>query len=168
MMRSAWLAVPALLMLCGCDMLDPAAAYRQAAQQLRVSLDRVEPNLELAFPLERSRLRLRLTLGVENPSDLRLRVRSIGGRIFLDEGGASRSISALDFARGLDLPPRARTPVVAELSIAYGDLKESYRSLRAVVLDGRSGTWRLEGQILLDVMGIPVSVPLRSSKSVGR
>jgi len=167
-MRRVWLAVPALLLLCGCDVLDPAVAYREAAQRLRVTLDRVEPNLELAFPLDRSRLRLRLTLSVENPSDLRLRVRSIGGRVFLDEGGASRSISALDFAKGLDLSPRARTPVVVDLSVAYGDLKEAYGSLRAVVLDGRPGNWRLEGQLQLDVLGIPVSVPLRASKYVGR
>jgi len=167
-MRSAWLAVPALLMLCGCDLLDPATAYREAAQRLRITLDRVEPNLELAFPLERSHLRLRLTLGVENPSDLHLRARSIGGRIFLEEGGASRSIGALDFSRGVDLPPGVTTPIVLDLSLAYGDLREAQNSLRSVVLDGRSGTWRLEGQLQLDVLGMLVSVPLRSSKHVGR
>jgi len=167
-MRKAWIAVPALMLLCGCDALDPAALYRQAAQQLRFSLDRVEPSLDLAFPLEQSRLRLRLTLGVENPSDMRLRSRSIGGHIFLDEGGASRSIGSLSFDKGLDLPAKGRVPVVVDLSIAYGDLKGSLNSLRSVVLDGKPGTWRLEGQMQVDVLGLSVMVPLRPSKHVGR
>jgi hypothetical protein len=167
-MRRAWLAVPALALLCGCELLDPVAAYREAARKVSISLDRVEPNLELAFPLERSRLRLRLTLLVENASEVRLRTRSISGRVLLDSGGTSRFLSNVDVPRGLDLQPGARTPVVVELSIAYGDLKEAYGPLRSVVLDGRAATWRLEGQLVLDVMGVAVSVPIRSSKHVGQ
>jgi LEA14-like dessication related protein len=167
-MRQTWLAVPSLLLLCGCDMIDPVAAYRAAAQKLRITLDRVEPNLDLAFPLEQSRLRLRLTLGVENPSDLRLRTRSIGGRVSLDANGTSRSIGAVDAPKGIDLPAGGRAPVVVDLSIAYADLKEAYGPLRSVVLDGRAATWRLDGQMTLDVMGVAVSVPIRSSKHVGK
>lgn len=167
-MRPAWFAVPALMLLCGCEGFDPAALYREAAQKLRFTLDRVEPSLELAFPLEQSRLRLRLTLGVDNPSDIRMRARSIGGRVFLDEGGASRVIGNLGFDRGVDVPARGRVPIVVDLSIAYGELKGALNSLRSVVLEKRPGTWRLEGQMQLDVLGIPVSVPLRPSKHVGQ
>jgi hypothetical protein len=167
-MRRAWLALPVLVLLSGCQMLDPALAYQEAARKLTIRLERVEPNLELAFPLERTRLRLRLTLMVENPSELRLRTRSIGGRIFLDSGGGSRSISTVEAPRGLDLAPGARTPVILELSLAYADLQEAYGPLRSVILDGKSGTWRLEGQMNLDVMGIGLVVPIRSSKHVGK
>lgn len=167
-MRPAWFAVPALMLLCGCEGLDPTVLYREAAQKLRFTLDRVEPSLDLAFPLEQSRLRLRLTLGVDNPSDIRLRSRSIGGRIFLDEAGTSRVIGNLSFDRGVDLPARGRVPIVVDLSIAYGDLQGAFNSLRSVVLQGKAGTWRLEGQMQVDVLGITVSVPLRPSKRVGQ
>ena len=71
------LALSALVLLAGCDALNPALQYQEAARQLRFSLDRVEPQVELAFPLEQSRLRLRLDVGVDNASDVRLRTRRV-------------------------------------------------------------------------------------------
>jgi len=162
------LALPAaLILLTGCQALDPSIAYRQAAQQLRVTLDRVEPNLDLAFPLERSRLRLRLTLGVDNPSDIRIAARSIEGNIGLQQGDGSLAIGRIAFPQGLDLPAHGRVPVSAEVSIAYGDLKEALPTLRRVVLEHREGTWTLEGTMKVDVLGIPISIPLHSRKHVG-
>ena len=86
---SAWamgglglLAVLALpLGTLGCVALNPAIRYQEAARQLRFSLDRVEPKLELAFPLEESRLRLRLEVGVDNPTGQALRTREVSGEI---------------------------------------------------------------------------------------
>lgn len=161
------LAVPALLLLAGCQVLDPAASYRAAAQQLRFTLDRVEPSLELGFPLDRSRLRLKLTLGVDNPSDVRLTARSLEGQIGLQEEGSSASIGHITFPQGLDLPARAHTPVSAEITLTYGDLKDAMPTVRRVVMEHRPGTWTLEGNLKVDVLGIPINIPLHTKKHIG-
>lgn len=165
-MKRPWLAVPALLLLSGCAGLDPASAYREAARQLKFTLDRVDPSIQLAFPLERSRLRLHLTVGIENPTTVRFQARSISGRIFLDSDGVSHGIGQLNFTQGVDLKPSARTPVAVDLSFSYDDLKQSWGSLRMVSAGARPGTWRLDGQVGLDVMGIPLTTPLRIQKHV--
>lgn len=167
-MRPCWLAVPALLILTGCDLVDPVVVYRQAAQQLRFTLERVEPSIQVAFPPDRSHLGLRLTLGVDNPTSVRFKARGITGQIFLDAEGASRGIGQLDFAHGVDLAPGARTPLTVDLTFTYGELKDAWGSLRAVVLNTRPGTWRLDGQVSMEAMGIPITVPLRSRKTVNQ
>lgn len=152
------------LALMGCR--DPAAAYREAARQLTFSLDQVEPSLQLAYPLEQSRLGLRLTLGAENPTMVRFKARSITGGISLDSDGASHSIGQLSFSKGVDLKPSSHTPVVVNLSFTYDDLRTSWVALRSVGAGSRPGTWHLDGQVGLDVMGIPLTVPLRVQKHV--
>lgn len=165
--RMKWLAVPALTLLGGCNLLDPRVAYREAAQKLNVTLDRVEPKLDLAFPLDRSRLRLKLTLGVDNPSDLRLAARSLGGDIRLERNGRVFNIGRLSFEHGVDLPAHSRVPVIAEISIAYGDLKDALPALQGVVIENQSGVWTLDGTMQVDVLGIPFTAPLRTRKHVG-
>jgi hypothetical protein len=158
------LAASVLLALTGCQ--DPAAAYQKAARQLRFSLNQVEPNLQLAYPLERSRLGLRLILSAENPTTVRFTARSITGGISLDADGASYSIGQLSFSKGVDIKPSANTPMVMDLSFTYNDLRTSWVALRSVGGGNRPGTWHLDGQVKLEVMGIPVNVPLRVEKHV--
>ncbi len=163
-MNSRWLAIPVLLALMGCK--DPAAAYREAARQLSFSLDRVEPSLQLAYPFEQSRLGLRLTLGAQNPTQMRFKARSITGGIALDSDGVKYAIGQLSFLKGVDLKPSSNTPVVIDLAFTYDDLRTSWGALRSVAAGNRPGTWSLDGQVGLEVMGIPLTVPLRVQKHV--
>jgi LEA14-like dessication related protein len=163
-MKLRWLAVPAVLLLAGCA--DPAARYRKAARQLTFTLDRVDPSLHLALPLERSKLLLHLTLGVENPTATRFHARSISGRIFLDTDGVTFEIGELAFLQGLDLKPASHTPMAVDLSFNFNDLQKAWGSLRNVSGGARPGTWRLEGQVRLEVAGIPLTLPLRVQKHV--
>ncbi len=158
------LAACCLAALPGCK--NPAAAYRTAARQLKFSLDRVEPSLQLAYPLEQSRLGLRLTLGADNPTAVRFKARSITGGISLDSDGANHTIGQLDFAQGVDLKPASRTPVVVNLVFGYNDLRTSWVALRSVGGGHRPGTWHLDGQMGLEVMGNTLTVPLRVQKHV--
>jgi hypothetical protein len=168
-MRSALrlLPVAALLALSGCKALDPVALYRAAAQQLHFSLDKVDPKVELAFPLDRSKIRLNLNLGVENRSSLRLASRVLGGKLHLDQDGVSRAIGFVSFPKGIDLAPSAKSSTGAEIALSYADLKELWEPLMAVVQRKKGGTFRLDGEAQLEVMGFPVKVPLRASKRTG-
>lgn len=165
-MRAPWLALPALLLLVGCPQLDPTAAYREAAQKLRFSVDRVEPSLQLAWPLERSRLNLKLTLGVDNPTGTRFTARGFAGKLSLDEGGANHPLGDVGFNQGIDLPAQGRASVPVDLGFTYEQLKQAWSPISGAV-KGHRGTWRVEGQLQLDVMGFPLSVPVRASKASG-
>jgi hypothetical protein len=161
------LPVAALLTLSGCKALDPVALYRAATQQLHFSLEKVDPKLELAFPLDRSKIRLNLNLGVENRSSLRLASRVLGGKLHLDQDGVSRAIGFVSFPQGVDLAPSAKSSTGAEIALTYADLKDLWEPLMAVVKKKKGGTFRLDGEAQLDVMGFPVKVPLRASKRTG-
>ena len=166
-MRAPWLAVPALLLFVGCPKgLDPTAAYREAARQVRFSVERVEPSLKLALPLDQSRLVLRVTMGMENPTGTRLRARGFQGRISLDDQGSAHPLGGVGFNQGIDLPAQGRATVPVDLAFTYRELKDVWSPVSSAV-KGRRATWRLDGTLELDVMGFPISVPVRASKGSG-
>lgn len=161
-MRLGWLAVPAVLLFSACS--DPAASYRKAAHQLTFTLDRVDPTIQWVYPIEQSRLVLHLTVGANNPTDVRFKARSISGRITLESDGATYAIGELSALQGVDLKPMSRTPVAMGLAITYADLKQAWGSLRMVSQGARPGTWKLDGQVGLEVLGFPVTAPLHVQK----
>lgn len=166
-MRSGWLALPALVLLSGCAALDPSARYKQAARQLTFTLDHVASSVQLAYPLEQSRLGLRLTVGVENPTQVRFQARSLGGNISLESDGASHAIGQLSLTEGVDVKPAGRTPLIVDLSFGYADLDKAWSALKMVSRGARPGTWRLDGQVGLQALGFPVNVPLHVQKRMG-
>ncbi|HJW73959.1 MAG TPA: hypothetical protein VJ486_14130 [Geothrix sp.] len=166
-MRRIWV-LPVVLVMMGCDALNPALRYEQAARQLRFSLDRVEPQVELAFPLEQSRLRLKLEIGVDNPSDQRLHTRQVGGALRLNARNVDHSLGAVSFPEGADIAPKGRSTLRMEMSFGYADLKAAWEPLSSVVFRKERATWRLEGQARFEVMGIEFGVPLRVSRESGR
>lgn len=165
-MRAAWLA-PAALLLTGCGALDPTAAYREAARRLQFRLESVRPRLELALPLERSALVLGLDLAVDNPSDLRLGAKALAGTVHLDVAEGSFPLGQVQFPSGVDLPPRTRPTVKAEVRLPYKDLARAWRALESVALRGGPGAWRLEGTATVDLLGISLDLPLRSVRRTG-
>lgn len=152
----------------GCDAINPALRYQEAARQLRFSLDRVEPQIELAFPLEQSRVRLRLDVGVDNASDVRLRTRRVGGNLRLAAQGGDHAIGAIGFPEGMDLAAKGRSTLHAEVVMTYADLKQVWGPLQAAALRREPATWSLAGEARFEVMGIEFGVPFRTSKSSGR
>lgn len=165
-MRRAWIALPVLLLL-GCEGLNPAVVLQEAARQLRFSLDRVEPRLELAFPLENSRLHLGLVVGVENPSGQRLKARSLSGDLALTQGGVRSPLGKVTFPEGLDLQPKGRGTVKAELSFGYRELKAAWDPLSRAVVRKEAATWHLDGEAQLEAFGIPFRAPFHATKGSG-
>jgi hypothetical protein len=170
MKRALALAAPitALVILTGCDAINPALRYQEAARQLRFSLDRVEPQVELAFPLEQSRVRLRLDVGVDNASDVRLRTRRVGGDLRLAAQGGDHALGAITFPEGMDLAAKGRSVLHAEVVMTYADLKSAWGPLSAAALRHEPATWSLAGEARFEVMGIEFGVPFRTSKASGR
>jgi len=162
------LALSALVLLAGCDAINPALQYQEAARQLRFSLDRVEPQIELAYPLERSRLRLRLDVGVDNPTDQRLRTRRVRGDLRLAAQGGDHALGAIGFPEGMDLAPRGRSTLHTEVVLSYADLKSAWGPLTAAASRREPATWSLNGEARFEVMGIEFGVPFRTSKASGR
>lgn len=162
------IAAASLLMLTGCAALDPTVALRAAAKELRFSLDKVSPRLELAFPLDQSRLVLDLDLGVQNDSGQRLRTRTVGGALNLATGGANHALGTVAFPEGMDIGARTRSNLHAQVALSYAQVKQAWGPIRASVMDHQAATWSLDGTAHVDVLGFDVAVPFKTSKGTGR
>ncbi len=166
MRRGLLLVIPALVFNLGCDVLNPAMALRTAAQQLSFSIEKVEPSLHIAFPLEDSRLNLRLIVAVDNPTDVHFKATRMAGRISLSQEGVQQPIGHVSMGQGLDLPQKKRSTMPVDLSFTYRDLKDNWASINAAA-KGAKGTWKLDGEMELTALGIPINLPIRASKSSG-
>jgi hypothetical protein len=160
-------ALPAVVLLVGCEAVNPALRYESAARQLRFTLDRVEPQIELAFPLEQSRLRLRVEVGVDNPTDQRLRSRRVVGELRMNAQGQDHPLGSVSFPEGADLAPKNRSVLKVEVALGYGDLKTAWGPLSGAVLRHEPATWNLAGEARFEVLGIEFGVPFRTSKESG-
>ena len=159
-----FLAVASLLAMCGCGMVDPVAAYREAAQKLHFSLERVEPKVELAFPLDQSRLRLRFVLGVANDSGLRLHARGLNCNLSLDSANQVSPIGEVGLPGGFDVAANGTASVPLELALTYRDIQAFWRPVMDVVQNHKPATWKLDGTANLEAFGIGFDVPIRSTK----
>jgi hypothetical protein len=163
-MRLGWVALPLLIAIPACS---PVRKYQEAARTLRFSLDRVEPGLELAFPLERSRITFNVTLGVDNPSTVSFHLREFEGAFRLETDGALAPVGEVRLARALDLPAGGSAQLLVALSFSYKDLAERWSALQAVLRGDHPGAWQLDGVLRGDVYGFPVQVPVRARRSFG-
>ncbi len=162
------LVVPALLLLAGCEAINPALRYQEAAQQLRFSLDRVEPRVELAFPLEQSRLIIQLDIGVDNPTDQRLRTRRVVGDLKLNAQGGEHLLGSVSFPEGADLAPQGRSILKVQVALGYGDLRSAWGPLAGAVQRHELATWSLAGEARFEVLGIEFGVPFSTRRESGR
>lgn len=153
-----------LVALCGCGIVDPVAAYRAAAQQLHFSLERVETKLELAFPLDQSRIRFRFDLEVVNDSDLRLHARGLNCKLGLDTTGQISPIGDVGLPGGFDVPAKGKATVPLDLALTYRDIQSVWRPVMDVVQHHKAATWKLDGVANLEALGIGFDVPIHSTK----
>ena len=156
------------LLAMSCDVVNPALRYEEAARKLRFTLDRVEPNVELAFPIEQSRLRLRLEVGVDNPSDQRLRTHRVGGDLRLSAQGTEYALGSVSFPEGADITPLGRSVLRVDVILGYNDLKTAWGPLSGAVLRHEPATWSLAGEARFEILGIEFGVPFRTAKGSGR
>jgi len=163
-MRPGWVALPALVALAACS---PARTYQEAARSLRFSLERVEPTLQLALPLERSRVGFDLVLRVDNPSGVAFHLRGFEGAFRLESGGQFQPLGQVSLGRALDLPAHGQAELEVNLAFTYKDLADRWPDLVAALRGERPGAWELTGTLQGVAYGIPVQVPVRTRRSFG-
>jgi len=163
-MRLGWAALPLLLAVPACS---PVQRYRSAAESLRFTLDRVEPELRLAFPLERSRITFAVTIGVENPSTVPFHLSGFEGAFRLDTDGVLRPLGQVRLMRALELPAGGSAQLDVELAFGYQDLADRWPALQAVLHGESAGAWELEGTLLGEAYGFKVKVPVRTRRTFG-
>jgi len=163
-MRLGWVALPMLLATTACS---PVQRYQEAARGLRFTLDRVRPELQLAFPLERSRIDLEVTLGVTNPSAVAFHLRGFEGLLSLQAEDGFKPLGQVRLARALDLPAGGSAELVVNLGFTYQDLAGNWPLLQAQLRGERPGAWELEGTLRGEAYGIPITVPVHTRRSFG-
>jgi hypothetical protein len=162
------LVVPALLLLAGCQAINPALRYQEAARQLSFTLDRVEPRVELAFPLEQSRLIIQLDVGVDNPTDQRLRTRRVVGDLKLTAQGGEHLLGSVSFPEGADIAPKGRSTLKVDVALGYGDLRSAWGPLAGALQRHEPATWSLAGEARFEILGIEFGVPFSTRRESGR
>jgi len=163
-MRLAWVAVPLLMAAPACD---SVRTYQEAARSLRFTLDRVEPRLQVAFPLDRSRITFDLILGVDNPSTVPFHVQSFQGDLRLESGGALHPVGRLELVRELELPARGHAQLAVQLALTYQDLKDHWGPLQDALHGKVPGAWKLEGALRAQAYGLPVKLPVTARSDFG-
>jgi LEA14-like dessication related protein len=152
----------------GCAAVNPALRYQEAARQLRFTLDRVEPRVELAFPLEQSRLIIQLDVGVDNPTDQRLRTRRVVGDLKLNAQGGDHALGSVSFPEGADIMPKGRSVLKVDVALGYGDLRSAWGPLAGALQRHELATWSLAGEARFEVLGIEFGVPFSTRRESGR
>ena len=163
-MRLGWMALPLLIAVPACS---PVQQYQEAARSLRFTLDRVEPNLELAFPLDRSRITFNVTIGVVNPSDVPFHLLGFEGTFRLETDGGLRPLGEVRMPQSLELPAQGKAPLFLALSFGYRDLSDRWPAIQAALRGERPGVWQLDGVLRGEAYGIPVQLPVQVRRSFG-
>ena len=163
-MRPGWMALPLLIAVTACS---PVRKYQEAAQSLRFTLDRVEPTLELAFPLDQSRITFNVTIGVENPSTVPFHLRDFEGAFRLEMGGELQPLGQVKLSRALDLPAGGKAQLTVALALGYRELADRWPEIQAALHGEASGAWELDGTLGGTVYGFPVQVPVRTRQTFG-
>ncbi len=166
-MRCLW-ALPVFVVLVGCDAINPTLRYQEVARQLRFTLDRVDARIDLAFPPERSHLRILIDVGVDNPSDQWLRTRHVAGELHLKAQGCDYALGSVSFPQGAEIAPKGRSTLKVEVALGYNDLKTAWGPLSGAVMRHEPATWSLAGEARFEALGIEFGVPFHTQKESGR
>jgi hypothetical protein len=163
-MRAGWVAMALLMAFPACS---PVRRYQEAARSLTFSLDRVEPRVQLAFPLERSRISFDLTVGVTNPSTVAFHIQRFQGAFRLDAGDGPRLLGQVQLMKPLDLPAGGQAGLRVALAFTYQDLADRWPLLQSVLHGERNGAWELEGTLGGTAYGVPLQLPVKTRRTFG-
>ena len=161
-MRPGWAALPVLAVLASGLACSPVGNLQTAARSLRFTVDRVEPSLELAFPLDRSRLAVRISCTVENPSSTAFHLKGFDGVLRLEAPDGTFSLGQVGLVQPMDLLPQGRASLAVAVAFAYQDLQAHWPALQAALAGGAQSAWSLEGPLRLEAYGVTWSVPVKT------
>ena len=163
-MRLGFRAVPLLLALGACS---PVRNVQAAAHSLTVAVTRVEPRIQLALPLDQSRLIIRITATVDNPSEVPFRVRGFTGWLALESPGDPIPVGQVVLAQPVELPPHDHAILSVEVSFTYQTLQAQWPALQATLAPGAAGAWILDGRLDAEAYGLGWQLPVHTRRAFG-
>ena len=164
-MRPGWSALPVLLALAAGPACSPVPRLQAAARSLRFTVDRVEPSLQLAFPLERTRLAIQITVTVDNPSEVAFHLKGFEGDLHLEVPSETFPLGHVALVKPLDLAPQGHATLTMAVSFAYRDLQDHWPAIQAALVPGAAGAWSLEGKLQLQAYGVNWALPVKTRQS---
>ena len=166
-MRPGWRALPVLMALAAGPACSPIPKVQAAARSLRFTVDRVEPRLQLAFPLDRTRLAIQITFTVDNPSDVAFHLKGFEGDLHLEVPSETFPLGHVALVKPLDLAPQGRATLTMAVAFAYQDLQDHWPAIQAVLIPGAAGAWSLAGQLQIQAYGLSWSLPVKTRQVIG-
>lgn len=166
-MRRGWLALPVLVALAAGPACSPLPKVQAAARSLRFTVDRVEPRLQLAFPLDRTRLAIQITFTVDNPSDVAFHIKGFEGDLHLEAPSETFALGHVVLVNPLDLAPQGRATLTMAVSFAYQDLQAHWPAIQAALVPGAAGAWSLEGRLQIQAYGLSWALPVKTRQVLG-
>jgi hypothetical protein len=151
--------------LLGCKaMLKP---YEEALRQVHFELAGVSPSIELAFPLDRSKVNLDVRILLDNGSDVPLVADQLAGTLRLQHGGEPVKVGDLSFPGAIQAKAKAKSETNLQVSLGVKDLGPAWTLLRDAFTKGGDLRWELEGSGRVKVYGIFVNTPFRVGRTQG-
>ncbi len=159
------LPVLALVGTSGCKAL--VKPYEEALRQVHFELAGVSPSIELAFPLDRSKINLDVRILLDNGSDVPLVADQLIGTLWVQHGGEPVKVGDLSFPGSIQAKAKGRSETTLQVSLGVKDLGPSWTLLRDAYQKGGDLRWELKGSGRIKVYGIFVNTPFRVGRTQG-
>jgi LEA14-like dessication related protein len=140
----------------------------EIAKMFNFQMDRVEPRLNIALPLENSSIDFTIYLKVENTTGNPLTAMTFSGALELEQGGTSHYLGGISINNTISLPAKGTAFFPITLSLGYNAVRSAWGPLTSATTSNKASVWRLSGSMGIRINKVTVSVPVNLSKATGR
>ena len=140
--------------------------YRLTKSSLNFTLIQVEPNIQIAFPISKAKIDLKTSIKIENTTNVNLVIRDFDGELFINTKGKRLYLGRVKLLQIARLPAKSNVDIIIVTSIGHKELAHGWTLARAVLDKKTMGRWELSGTIRGDINGIPVWLPVNSSRPI--
>jgi hypothetical protein len=138
------------------------------SKMLDVKLDRLEPKINIAIPLDRSSFDVTIYLKVENSTNNLLTAMSFVGGLELEQGGTSHYIGGISINDTISLPSKGTALFPITLNLGFNAVRNAWIPLQSAVGSNQASVWRINGSMGVRVNKVTVSVPVNLTWPMGR
>ena len=162
-MRLGLICLPLLTILISCSPLK--SKYAAAASKLHFVLTQVEPNINIIFPISKTKIDLNLTLEVENASTTSLLVREFEGELFLNVEDKHIDVGHVKLLKPVRLPAKSKANLSVTASINHSGVTNHWKLVKMALEKEITNSWELSGTISGNIHGISIQLPIKSKRS---
>lgn len=162
MTRLGLIGLTLLAVLMACSPLQNK--YKVAASNLYFTLNQVKSNIELEFPVSKTKILFKLTLEVENPTKTTLTVSEFDGKLFLSTNESRLYMGKVKLLQTTKLPAKSKVKFTIMTTTSYKDLANGWTLINKALDKEIAGNWELSGTIRGNINNIPISLPVKSTQ----